>query len=86
MNLFGPRPSSDPAVIARLKERLAAIWDAAPDDTLLATELHCTEPGCPPLETVLALLPAAGGRFQAKIHKAAADITDEDLARARPSR
>lgn len=29
MNLFGPRPSSDPAVIARLKQRLAAIWGAS---------------------------------------------------------
>ena len=86
MNLFAPRPSSNPEVIARLKERLTAIWDASPDDVVLATELQCSEPGCPPLETVLALLPAAGGRFQAKIHKAAADITDEDLARARPAR
>lgn len=86
MNLFGPRPASDPAGITRLKERLAAIWEAAPEDVILATELQCTEPGCPPLETVLALLPATGGRFQAKIHKAAAGITDEDLARVRPAR
>jgi hypothetical protein len=86
MNLFGPRPSPDPAVIARLKERLAAIWDASPEDAILATEMHCTEPGCPPLETVLALLPATGGRLQAKIHKAAAEITNEVLARVRPAR
>jgi hypothetical protein len=86
MNPLGPRPSSDPTVIARLKERLAAIWDAAPEDVIFATELHCTEPGCPPLETVLTLLPATGGRFEAKIHKAAAEITDEDLARVRPGK
>jgi hypothetical protein len=45
---------------------------------VMATELRCTEPGCPPLETVVAIL-RDGRQQQFKIHKALADIVAEDV-------
>jgi hypothetical protein len=50
------------------------------DDTVLVSELTCSEPGCPPLETVIALIEAEGGRRQFKLHRALADITRADIA------
>jgi hypothetical protein len=60
-----------------------------PDDerTILVTELACSEPGCPPVETVIALL-GPGGPQQWKLHKPAASITEDDVRSsltARPS-
>lgn len=46
----------------------------------MATELRCTEPGCPPLETVVALMGEAGtGQRQFKIHKALGAVSYEDV-------
>lgn len=57
----------------RRRFRLAAA------DTVLVTELACTSPGCPPLETVVAFWPEDGQRRQFKIFKPAAEIIDDDL-------
>ncbi|MBX3226982.1 MAG: hypothetical protein KIT84_41040 [Labilithrix sp.] len=48
---------------------------------VMATELRCTEPGCPPLETVIAVMGDAGGRRQFKIHKAIEAVTYDDVER-----
>ena len=44
----------------------------------MVTELACSEPGCPPVETVIALL-APGRQDQVKIHKGLADVTSADV-------
>lgn len=46
----------------------------------MVTELRCAEPGCPPIETVIAILGAPGGRRQFRIHQEVADVTLEDIA------
>lgn len=44
-------------------------FTAIPEDfAILVTELKCTEPGCPPLETVIALLGLGAAKYQQKIH------------------
>ncbi len=53
------------------------------DATLMVSELTCTEPGCPPLETVIAVLDGGGGPRQFKIHRALADVTRADVAAIR---
>jgi hypothetical protein len=53
--------------------------------TIIVSELRCTEPGCPPVETVIAVLRGPGDTRQFKIHRPSAEVTREDvesLARA----
>jgi len=73
------RAGGDPQRAAALKGwvREALELDAA--TTVLVTELRCREPGCPPLETVIAVLGAAG-THQHKLPKAMAEVTQEDIA------
>jgi hypothetical protein len=78
-DLFGPRPKTDPKRIAEVKEWAAEIFRLGADVTVMVTELRCTEPGCPPLETVIAILGQPGKPRQFKIHKAIADLTFADV-------
>ena len=53
---------------------------ALQEDTLImATELRCTEPGCPPFETVIAVMGKGAKRQQFKIHKEIGDVLREDV-------
>jgi hypothetical protein len=78
MTLPGARPRPDGAATARIKAWVAAAL--APDDerTILVTELACTEPGCPPVETVIALL-QQGEPERWKLHKPVATVTEDDV-------
>ena len=49
------------------------------DAPLLVTEVACSLPGCPPLETVVAFWTGADRRHQFKVFKPAAQVTSEDL-------
>lgn len=51
------------------------------DVGLLVTELQCTEPGCPPVETVIALLRSNGEKTQFKIHCALLEMTQADVVK-----
>ena len=69
---------------AGAKSRLVKQWvrealTLPPETTILVSELACSEPGCPPLETVVALLYASGVHRQLKIHCALADVSRDDL-------
>ncbi len=65
MSFFSEPTSPDPAKTGRIKE-----W-----------VMRCTEPGCPPLETVVAILDGPGNRRQAKLHLPVAEITEQEVAR-----
>lgn len=59
----------------------ALVQNIIDDDVrILVTELACTEPGCPPTETVIALM-HPGAPQQHKIHKPLAEVTEEDVTR-----
>jgi hypothetical protein len=49
------------------------------DATLLVTEVACSQPGCPPLETVVAFWTEADRRHQFKIFKPVAEVSPTDL-------
>jgi hypothetical protein len=49
------------------------------DVVVMVTELRCSEPGCPPLETVIAILDVPGSKRQYKLHKGAGDVAVEDI-------
>lgn len=63
-------------------DRVAA-WTRArfklPDDAaILVSEIACSLPGCPPLETVVAFW-TEGGRHHIKFFKAAVEVAEDDL-------
>ncbi len=70
------------AAIRKIKEFARALLDARDDDVIVVTELACTEPGCPPVETVVALLRAGRPPWQVKLHKPAVDVSEGDLRAA----
>ncbi len=78
--MFGPRNDERRAAAIRaLKETARTLFEALDDDVVIVNELTCTEPGCPPIETVVALLRAGSAPRQVKIHKPAVEVTEEDL-------
>ncbi len=78
-NFLGSRPRSDPDRIAAIKRWAAEAFALASDTPLMVAELRCTEPGCPPLETVVAILDVPGKPRQHKIHKGIAEVTQADV-------
>ena len=50
--------------------------------TVMVSELRCTEDGCPPLETVIAVFAPDGGRLQLTVHKPLDGVTRGDVAAA----
>jgi hypothetical protein len=59
---------------------------ALPDEAqVLVTELTCSEPGCPPVETVIAILRGPGQNVQVKIPLGLADLTRDDVAKVATS-
>ncbi|MDH6574446.1 hypothetical protein [Kitasatospora sp. MAP5-34] len=76
-----PKPVSPRrmAQLAALKKHVREQFDLAEDDTVLLSQLDCTEPGCPPVETVVAVLPASGGTRRWTLHHPIDEITPELL-------
>jgi hypothetical protein len=52
------------------------------NDAVMVTELACSEPGCPPRETVIAVLADGQPPQQWKFHQAAADVDEVHLLAA----
>jgi hypothetical protein len=81
--MFGARHDEKrSSAIRALKAAARTLFEATPDDAVVVNELSCTEPGCPPIETVVALLRAGSQPRQVKIHKPAAEVTEDDLRAA----
>jgi hypothetical protein len=78
-DLFGSRPKTDPKRIADLKEWVVEVFRLGADVSVMGTELRCTEPGCPLVETVIAILDRPGQPRQFKIHKAVAEVMFADV-------
>jgi len=70
------------AAVRALKEAARVAFDAGDDDAVMVSELRCTEEGCPPIETVVALLRAGRQPKQVKVHKPIVEVTVEDLRAA----
>lgn len=68
--------------VARLKDSVTRILHLDDGDMVMVTELACSEPGCPPLETVIAVLSDGKAPRQWKVHRAAADVDEVHLLSA----
>lgn len=76
-------PATDPSSAVRaVKGWIREVLPDAGEAALLVTELACHEPGCPPFEVVMAVLPADGPRRQRKIGKRLSELSAEDVRAA----
>jgi hypothetical protein len=82
MNLFQPRPSASPEQNGRIQSWVRNRLSLDEDTVVTVSELRCSEPGCPPLETLIAVLDGPGKRRQVKFHKPAAEIALADIESA----
>ncbi|MBA2395693.1 MAG: hypothetical protein H0V70_23440 [Ktedonobacteraceae bacterium] len=78
-DLFNQKRSIDPQILQQVKTWVHDSLQIEDDTSLLVTELRCSEVGCPPIETVIALLKSAHPTQQYKIHKPVAEITMIDI-------
>lgn len=74
-----PKPGY-PEAVARLKSQTRALLGLADEVVVAVTELACREPGCPDIETVVAVLKAGEKPWTARIHKPIPEVTGQDLA------
>jgi hypothetical protein len=79
---LGENDESRSGAIRALKAAARLLFEATEDDAILVSELRCSEPGCPPIETAVALLRKGSEPRQVKIHKPVVEVTVEDLRAA----
>jgi len=53
---------SSPKKTSEIKAWVREILRLDAEEPVLVSELACTEPGCPPLETIIAVLPSDDGK------------------------
>ena len=76
---------TDPKTLAHLsalKDHARHLLELDDQDTVLITELRCTEPGCPPLETVVAILAVGDAPRRWTVHLPLERVTPGDLTDA----
>ena len=79
--MFGKTSGGPPGASARqIKIWTRELFDPAGEATILVSELTCSEPGCPPVETVIAIFRGADESVKYKIHRPSAEITRADVA------
>lgn len=47
--------------------------------SVMVTELKCTEPDCPPIETVVAVLGPGSAQYQQKVHMPIEKVSESDV-------
>ncbi len=53
--------------------------DLGEDDAVTVSEMACSKPGCPPMETVISIFPAAGETYLVRVCKAIVDVEPMDV-------
>jgi hypothetical protein len=80
--MFGSRNQGGAGHCARrIKDWARELLGAGEEASILVSELACSEPGCPPIETVIAILDGPGSARRYKLHRPSAEVTREDVAR-----
>ncbi|RZM78762.1 hypothetical protein [Leptolyngbya iicbica] len=81
MNLFKQsRPTANPGAVQQIKTWVYEGLALSTDVPISISQLQCHEPGCPPIETVIAVMAQPTQTY--KIHAAAADITQAQVLAA----
>ena len=66
----------------RIRQSVQGLLGLGEEVTVMVTELTCQEEGCPPIETVIAILTTPGQPRQIKIHRPMVEVTQEELQEA----
>ena len=74
-------PKADSKKISMIKGWVGSLLKLDKLTTIFVTQLECQEPGCPPIETVIALMKPKEKTEQKKIHKCINDINENDIIR-----
>ena len=72
-----PRPNVEK--IRQIKQILREALDVRDTAIITVNEITCLEEGCPPIETVVAVLQSNSPTLQNKIHKPINDVQADDL-------
>ena len=78
-NIFNTQQKSDPRQLAEVKSWVSQAFNLSDDVSIMITQLECTEEGCPPIETVIAILETPGKPRQYKIHKSLSEVKQTDI-------
>jgi len=70
------------AHLAALKDHTRRLLALDDQDTVLISELRCAEPGCPPLETVVAVLSADHAPRRWTIHLPLDQVDPDEIGAA----
>jgi hypothetical protein len=75
-----PKKDADhlPAV-DRVAQQTRTRFRLGPEEVVLVSEIACSLPGCPPVETVVVFWTAPGVRHRFKIFKPVTRVVEEDL-------
>jgi hypothetical protein len=68
------------ATARQIKEWVRELLAPGDEVTILVSELTCSEPGCPPVETVIALFRGREEPVKYTIHRPSAEVTRDDVA------
>ena len=75
----GLRPPGRSPNLSALKASVRQLLDLDDETAVMIRQLDCTEPGCPPVETVVAVLPMQGEARRWTLHRPVDQITPADL-------
>lgn len=79
---FSAKDSKRSETRQNIKDWVVSCLSDSAQIQVLVTELECTEQGCPPKETVIALIYPNIAPKQFKIFKAITDVTEADVSAA----
>jgi hypothetical protein len=81
-----PRPcNARPSPHVReLQDTVRALLCLDDDTAVMIRQLTCSEPGCPSLETIVAVVPMDGEAHRWTLHRSTDRITENDLRAALP--
>lgn len=79
--MFRSTSAGGAATAKQIKDWVRELLAPGDDVTILVSELTCSEPGCPPVETVIALFRGREEPVKHKIHRPSAEVTRDDIAR-----
>jgi hypothetical protein len=79
MLLFGNSEKRDPAQTALIRSWVADVLTVPEDAFVMVKQVECLEEGCPPVETIIAILSDHEGPKQWKVRKPIVQITEQDI-------
>jgi hypothetical protein len=79
MDIFSSRGPRNSKRADEIKAQITAELGLNEEATVMVSELACTEDGCPPIETVIAVFRPAMQKLQFRLHRSMAEITTQDI-------